>query len=231
METKIFYAVLILGCLSLFFRWLIKEPKETKKKRIHQEIREWLDTLLMAVILAFFIMTFIIQAFKIPSSSMYKTLQIKDHLFVVKFIYGTKIPFTDKHIWPIREPQRRDIIVFKYPLEPKKDFIKRCIGLPGETIEIKDKVVYINGGKQDEPYTIYTDPYSVYPKDAPYLTEQQRNRDNFGPLKIPEKHYFMMGDNRDRSLDSRFWGPLNRKYIKGKALFVYWPPKRIKIIK
>ncbi|MBN2406415.1 MAG: signal peptidase I [Elusimicrobia bacterium] len=193
-------------------------------------MKEWMNAGLWAVVIALFVMSFIIQAFKIPSGSMENTLLIGDHLFVNKFIYGIRVPFRkDKRLLVIKKPQRGDIIVFEYPKEPSKDYIKRCIGLPGDTIEIVDKQVYVNGRLQDEPYVVHKDPLT-YP-NSQYTSESRKNRDNFGPIVVPEGEYFMMGDNRDYSSDSRFWGPLPEKYIKGEALLIYWKPTRIGLIK
>lgn len=184
---------------------------------------EYAKSIAIAVVLALIIRTFLIQAFKIPSSSMEDTLKIGDHLFVTKFIYGTKIPFTDVKIFPLTKPKRGDIIVFKYPIDTKRDFIKRCIGVLGDKIEIKDKIVYVNDKPIQENYIIHRDP-GIISKEA-------NARDNFGPVIVPEGRYFMMGDNRDNSHDSRFWGFLSDKYIKGKALIIYWPIWRIGLIK
>ncbi len=221
MEKKVFIIACVLGVLALMVRLLLKKSRHPGVRKILQEAKEWSDVVFQALLLAFLLMTFVIQAFKIPSGSMKNTLLIKDHLFVLKFIYGTRIPFTDTIICPLKAPERGEVIVFRYPLEPSKDFIKRVIGVGGDKIEIKNKKVYLNGELLHEPYVIHTDPY-IY-RSPP--------RDNFGPLIVPEGHYFVMGDNRDESADSRFWGVLSRKYIKGKALFVYWPLYRIKIIK
>ena len=145
---------------------------------------------------------------------MLETLKIGDHILVNKFIYGTKIPFTDTRILPIRKPKRLDIIVFKFPEDEKKDFIKRIIGEPGDTLEIRDKVIYINKKPLTENYTIHTD-HSLFPADL-------QPRDNLGPVIIPKESYFVMGDNRDQSLDSRFWGMVDSRKIKGKAFMIYW---------
>jgi signal peptidase I len=176
----------------------------------HQVIKEYAEALIIALILAFFIRSFVVQAFKIPSGSMLETLQIGDHLLVNKFIYGVQAPFTDFTIIPVSEPKFRDIIVFEFPEEPSKDFIKRVIGLPGDKIEIRDKAVYRNGKKLQEPYVQYTDP-NIVPK-----------RDNFGPVVVPEDKYFVLGDNRDESYDSRFWGYVKKEKIKGEAWIIYW---------
>jgi signal peptidase I len=183
----------------------------TAKKHI---IREYAESIIIAIILALIIRTFLVQAFKIPSGSMEDTLAIGDHILVNKFIYGTKIPFADKRILKIRDPRRGDVIVFEYPEDPSKDFIKRVIGTPGDVIEEKDKKVYING----QPYV---NPHEVH-KEADLIPREQNPRDNFGPVKVPENSYFVMGDNRDRSYDSRFWGFVKNSKIKGLAFIKYW---------
>lgn len=174
-------------------------------------LKEYFEALLIALILALLIRTFVLQAFKIPSGSMKDTLLIGDHLLVNKFIYGVKIPFTDLIAIPVSNPEHGDIIVFEYPEEPDKDFIKRVIGLPGDTIEIRDKEVYRNNVKLVEPYVKHTDP-NIEPG----------NRDNMAPLVVPEDNYFVMGDNRDESYDSRWWHFVRRDQIRGKAWRIYW---------
>jgi len=187
--------------------------KETavKKKSI---FREYLEAIIIAGILALFIRTFVVQAFKIPSGSMEDTLLIGDHILVNKFLYGTVIPFTDKKVLPLSEPKRGDIIVFKYPGDESKDFIKRVIGTPGDVLQVINKKVFINGKPLDETYTVY--------KDDEVLPKALQARDNFGPVKVPPGKYFMMGDNRDKSHDSRFWGFVNENKIIGKAMIIYW---------
>lgn len=230
METKLLYITIAIIVLRFISEWGLKRYKKGFLKKIFTELKEWMNAGLWAVIIALFVMSFIIQAFKIPSGSMENTLLIKDHLFVCKFIYGIRVPFyKEKRILDIKKPDRREILVFEYPREPSKDYIKRCIGLPGDTIEIKDKELYVNGKLQDEPYVMHKDP-RTYP-NAPYVPDNMKKRDNFGPITVPEGEYFVMGDNRDFSSDSRFWGPLPERYIKGKALFKYWPPSRIGLIK
>ena len=189
----------------------ISKKKSTKKK---SRVREYTEALLIAVVLALFIRTFLVQAFKIPSGSMIPTLAIGDHILVNKFIYGTKVPFTDTVFIPLKAPQRGDIIVFKYPEDEKKDFIKRVVGLPGDTLEVRNKIVYINGVPLKESYASFSDPAVIPPGAQP--------RDNVGPVIIPEESYFMMGDNRDHSLDSRYWGFVKLNKIKGKAFMIYW---------
>lgn len=180
-------------------------------------VREYTEALVLAIVMALFIRTFVVQAYKIPSGSMIPTLEIGDHILVNKFIYGIKIPFTDKFLISFGRPTRNDVIVFKYPEDESKDFIKRVIGLPGDVVEIKDKVVYINGKPLDEPYTIHRDP-SILPKEF-------QPRDNMDPIIVPQDSYFMMGDNRDQSLDSRFWGFVRLNKIKGNAFGIYWSCK------
>jgi len=182
------------------------------------------EVIIPALILALLIRTFVVQAFKIPSESMVPTLQIGDHLFVCKFSYGLKIPFIDKTILKWNSPKRGDVIVFRYPEDPKRDFIKRTIGLYGETFQVINKEIYINGTHLIEPYKIHNDFYPSATQFSP--------RDNWERSKIilPNR-VFVMGDNRDSSLDSRFWGQLDINMIKGKALFIYWPPWRMGIIK
>jgi signal peptidase I len=187
----------------------------TDQTRSRSAFREYAEAIIIAVLLALFIRTFIVQAFKIPSGSMIETLQIGDHILVNKFLYGINIPFTDLDLLPIRKPHRLDIIVFKYPADESKDFIKRVIGEPGDVIEVHDKIVYVNHQALVEPYIIHRDPMTYPPgADSP--------RDNTGPLTVPEDSYFVMGDNRDQSLDSRFWGFVKRPKIKGKAFMIYW---------
>jgi len=196
------------------------------KKSFSEIVKEYVEALVIAFILAFFIRAFIIQAFKIPSGSMIPTLQIGDHLLVNKFIYGVKLPFIDKEIIPVSKPKFGDVIVFKFPLDESKDFIKRVIGVPGDVIEIKDKWVYRNGKKLNEPYTIHTS-YSIirerFPMEKwPPKRFDPRLRDNFGPIKVPPHKYFVMGDNRDESYDSRFWGFVKENKILGRAWIIYW---------
>ncbi len=181
-----------------------------KKKRIW----EYAKAIITALILAMLIRAYIIQAFKIPSGSMTPTLLIGDHILVNKFLYGTKIPFSGKRVFMFKKPERGDIIVFKYPENPSKDFIKRVVAAEGDVIESKNKIIHVNGSKVNEPYARHTDssmrPMGIEP------------RDNFGPVIVPKNKYFVMGDNRDQSYDSRYWGYVDIKDVKGKALILYW---------
>ena len=183
----------------------------TKKK---SSLRENIEAILVAIVLALFIRTFIIQAFKIPSGSMKQTLQIGDHILVNKFIYGIKLPFLMTTIVPIKNPKRGDIVVFKFPEDPDKDFIKRVIGIAGDVVECRDKQVYINHKRLNHDYGIHT--------DSNIISGGVQPRDNFGPVVVPEKSLFVMGDNRDHSYDSRFWGFVDLKALRGKALIIYW---------
>ena len=190
--------------------------EETEKK---STLREYYEALLIAIIFVNFARIFVFQAFKIPTGSMEDNLKVGDHIIVNKFIYGP-VPQPWLKAFPLRDIQRKDIIVFRYPLQPETDYVKRVIGLPGDTLMVRDKNVYINGKKLDEPYTIHEDPV-VYPAQQA-LPEPYRSRDQYGPYTVPEEHYFAMGDNRDRSSDSRFWGTVPRSMIKGRAFMVYW---------
>jgi len=188
-----------------------------KKKSV---IRDWVESIIVAFILAMIIRTFVIQAFKIPSGSMHSTLLEGDLILVNKFIYGARIPFTDLNLPALRQPQRGDVIVFIYPDSPKKDFIKRLAGLPGETLEIKNGTVFIN----DKPLL-----------DSLFNQRYYYNRGEFGQegkkIKIPEDNFFVLGDNSASSQDSRYWGFVPRKNILGKALVIYWPLQRIRLIR
>jgi signal peptidase I len=178
------------------------------------KIRENLEALVIAIILALFIRTFVVQAFKIPSGSMQNTLLIGDYILVNKFIFGVKVPFSDVTVIPIKAPQRGDIIVFKYPEDPTKDFIKRVVAMGGDTVRIENKKVFVNGELQDHPRAIHVDP-RTFPKDF-------QPRDNYGPAVVPEGKLFVMGDNRDESNDSRFWGFVDVSAVRGKAFMIYW---------
>jgi signal peptidase I len=183
-------------------------------------LREYFESIVIAVILALFIRTFVVQAFKIPTGSMEENLLIGDHLLVNKFVFGPTETGVERTLLPVGTIKRRDIIVFKYPEEPERDFIKRVIGLPGETVEVREKKVYINGAALDEPYVHFLAPPSA-PSELHEVTSFDV-RERFGPVTVPADQYFMMGDNRDNSADSRYWGFLRRDYIKGRALVIYW---------
>ncbi len=212
------------------------QPEVHKKKSFY---KEWIEPFLIAAIVALFIRQFVVEAFKIPSGSMIPTLRIGDHLLVNKFVYGPRLPFTDTRIFSWKEPQRGDIIVFKYPENESKNFIKRVVGLPGDKIEIKNGILFINDQAvltmdkgvyrdRDEPAL---SPY--YPK--PELLQEQlgavkhqilylhdQSGYNYGPILVPKDSVFVMGDNRDNSQDSRVWGFVRMNKILGKALIIYW---------
>lgn len=195
-----------------------RSPELTGFKKFR---KEWIEPVLIALILAGIIRTFIIQPFKIPSGSMEDTLLIGDQLMAVKFLYGIKIPFTDKRIFKIRDPEPGDIIVFKYPEDPSKAFIKRCVAKGGQKVEIRDKVVYIDGKKQQLPeHAKFVDPHII--PNRLTINQNFGNRDNLQELVVPEDTFFVMGDNRDNSNDSRFWGFVPYENISGKAFILYW---------
>ncbi|MFH1136598.1 MAG: signal peptidase I [Pseudomonadota bacterium] len=177
-------------------------------------VREYAEAIILAIILALFIRTFVVQAFKIPSGSMLPTLQIGDHILVVKSIYGVRLPLVNKVLIPVSEPQRGDVIVFVYPVDPTKDFIKRVVGLPGDKVEIRGKKLFINDKPADDAHAFFDDPQFYPLMVAP--------RDDFGPVTVPEDQLFVMGDNRDHSYDSRFWGFVDMDAVRGKALLIYW---------
>lgn len=189
----------------------LKNEPIIKRKSI---VREYAESIIIAILLALVIRTYLVQAFKIPSGSMEDTLAIGDHLLVAKFIYGTKIPFVDKTMIKVRDPRRGDVIVFEYPEDPSKDFIKRVVGLPGDVVEGKDKKVFVNGKQFENPHEIH--------KEKDIIPKEMNPRDTFGPVTVPPNSYFVMGDNRDRSYDSRFWGVVTRDKIKGLAFIKYW---------
>jgi len=178
------------------------------KKKSLSWIRETVETVVIALVLAFLIRSFIVETFWIPSGSMEPTLMVGDRIMAYKIFYG------------INRVKRGDIIIFKFPLDPKKDFVKRVIGLPGDTIEIRKKEVYVNKKRLIEPYAVHSDNWDTgFP------------RDEYGPVKVPSDSLFVLGDNRDSSEDSRYWGYVPKENIIGKAFLIYWPPWRIRILK
>ena len=178
--------------------------------------REYFESIVVAVILALFIRTFVVQAFKIPTGSMEPNLLVGDHLLVNKFVFAPTASSLERMLLPMRQIRRGDVIVFKFPEDPERDFIKRVIGLPGDTVELRHRQVVVNGSPLQEPYAHYLFPVSEND------TESFDVRARYGPVTVPESHYFMMGDNRDNSQDSRYWGFLPAHYIKGRALTIYW---------
>ncbi|HKJ05728.1 MAG TPA: signal peptidase I [Geopsychrobacteraceae bacterium] len=204
--------------MAFFFKKRTEADQIGKVKK--SWYREWAEALIVAVILALIIRTFLFQAFKIPSGSMLDTLLIGDHLLVNKFIYGTHLPFSDSRFLALREPERGDVIVFEFPEDQgksyfqRRDFIKRVIGVPGDVIEVKNKRVFVNG----QPFILEEERH----KDTNTVPAVAGPRDFAGPIKVPEESYFVMGDNRDYSYDSRFWGFVHMSKIKGLAFIKYW---------
>lgn len=184
--------------------------------------REWTESIVVAVILALFIRAFIVQPFKIPTGSMIPTLKVGDRILVNKFIYGAKVPFTKTRLPKVRDPKVGDVIVFTYPLDKKKDYIKRLVGLKGQTIEIKNGNIYINGEFLDDPKII-----SQYYYDSPAYKYGQEGQ----VVEIPKDSYFVLGDNSASSSDSRVWGFVPERNVEGEAFLIFWPPNRIRLIK
>ncbi len=167
---------------------------------------------LLAIAAALFIRTFVVQAYKIPSESMYPTILVGDHVLVNKFLYGLRIPFTRVRLLALRAPARGDVIVFPYPGDPATDYIKRVVAVAGDVVEVRDKRLFLNGSAASDPWAVTSEPVSEYPQ----------GRDNYGPCTVPPGTVFVMGDNRDNSRDSRFWGPVAIADVKGRAMFIYW---------
>ncbi len=191
------------------------------KRKRRSELREWIKTILVAGTVVILFRGMVAQAYQIPSGSMENTLLVGDYIYINKMLYGSEIDLGFQghrffyHRFPaFREPRPGDIIVFRYPGDQRKDFIKRCVAVAGQTIEIRSKTLYVDGKKRDEPFTVHGDPR--------VFSAEQSPRDNFGPFVVPQGAVFMMGDNRDNSLDSRFWGPLPMSLIRGKAIFRYF---------
>jgi signal peptidase I len=183
--------------------------------------REYLESIVVAVILALFIRTWAFQAFKIPTGSMETNLLIGDHLVVNKLVYSPSFGPLEDLLLAKRPIRRGHVVVFKFPEDPQRDFIKRVIGLPGETVALRDKVVLIDGKPIEEPYVHFLEP-PLHPGDPEYGFRVEGLRDNWGPKRVPEGQLLVLGDNRDNSRDSRFWGFLPVDQVKGRALLVYW---------
>ena len=196
-------------------------PRVPNTRRKQSLTREYYEAILVAVIFALFVRTFVVQAFQVPTGSMEQTVLVGDHMLVNKFIYAPHGNSVLERLLPYRSPRHGDVFVFKFPENPDRDFIKRVVGLPGDRVEEKDKAVIVNGEPFPTEHTYHTDKEHVYAADDS-LAEMFRKRDNFGPITIPQDAFWAMGDNRDNSYDSRFWGPVPRDNIKGRALLVYW---------
>jgi signal peptidase I len=179
-------------------------------------VREYAEAFIIAFVIALFIRTFLVQAFKIPSSSMEPTLLVGDHILVSKFIYGIRIPYVGKKFLTFHKPKRGDVIVFIYPEDPKKDFIKRVIATGGEEVRIEDREIFINGKPIEDPWGVYRD------RNGPFVPSYLRPRDNYGPKVVPTHSLFVLGDNRDNSQDSRYWGFVDLSAVKGKAFIIYF---------
>jgi signal peptidase I len=187
-----------------------------RKDPAHAGTVETIDSLWVAMVVALSLKALLIQPFTIPSGSMEDTLLIGDYILVKKYEYGYSLLNKTPRFLQFKKPERRDILVFVFPGDHSKDFIKRCIGIPGDVIQMKDKVLFVNGVKQEEPYVKHSFPQILSKEDDGGI------RDNFGPVTVEAGHYFMMGDNRDNSMDSRYWGQLDEILIKGKAWRIYW---------
>ena len=256
--NKFILGELIVIGISIYGYISAGKADSAKQEKIIKSNLDWSNTVYFAGFVASIVMFFFIQAFKIPSASMRYTLVEGDHLFVNKAVYGFRVPFTNLRFGQFKDIKRGDIIIFQFPAKDRaqvncgdqtqygRDFVKRVIGLPGETVEIKNGRPWINGKE------LPAQEYAVY-EDLPRITEELNDdpalyqeiwqdhlldnylglelRDSFGPVMVPEGTYFVMGDNRDNSCDSRFWGPVPRENIKGKAWFIYWPLNKISLIK
>ena len=206
--------------------------KRNRKKK-KSAIEDWTESLIVAIVLAAIVKAFLIQTYMVPTGSMEKTILVGDFLFGNRLSYGIKVPFKNKFIVQWKKPERGQIVIFKYPYANKL-FVKRCVGLGGDTIQVINKILYVNHKKMIEPYVQHIDPVTYPPLDIDSSLIQQywenkeflytglSVRDNFGPVVVPKGCYFMMGDNRDNSDDSRFWGPLKNKYVVGTPLFIYF---------
>ena len=186
---------------------------ETKHRK-KSPLREYTEAIIVAALLALFIRAFVVQAFKIPSGSMKSTLLVGDHILVNKFVYGIRLPIWNTELVHLSNPKRGDIIVFQYPVDPSKDFIKRVVGIPGDTVRIQNKKVFVNDQPLEEPYAIHS--------DNRILPASISTRDNMAPITVPPGHLFVMGDNRDESHDSRFWKFVSFNDLRGKAFIIYW---------
>lgn len=190
--------------------------EEQQNKHWTRSALRYLRLLLVAIVLALVIKVSLLEAYRIPSESMRNTLQVGDFLLANKFVYGSEVPLTGLHLPSLREPRVGDVIVFHHPDDSDKIFIKRIVAVGGQTVTIENKQVFVDGiALIEERYVVHTDPY-VFPRDP------MQPRDNFGPMRVPPSHYFVMGDNRDNSSDSRYWGTVSRDLIVGQAFLIHW---------
>jgi len=187
------------------------------RKSVFDIIWENVKSLLIAVVLAIIIKTSIVEAYKIPSASMEDTLLIGDFLIANKFIYGARLPLVNWRLPAIQDPEAGDVVIFKWPGDMSTNYIKRCVAVGGQTVEVRDKILYVDGKVFPNPK------YSKFSAtNMPRPSPNQNTRDNYGPYVVPKDYYFMMGDNRDNSYDSRFWGPVHKSLILGEAMFIHW---------
>ncbi|HEY5039537.1 MAG TPA: signal peptidase I [bacterium] len=214
LNTVLYILAGILTLVEIVIRWI---TPGFRRNPAFAETVETIDSLWVAMVVALSLKAVLLQPFTIPSGSMEDTLLVGDYIIVKKYEYGYSIWNSTPRFLQFKKPQRHDIMVFVYPADHSKDFIKRCIGIPGDVIDYKNKVLFVNGQKQDESYVKHISP-DVFPR-GDYFNGP---RDNFGPVTVETGHYFMMGDNRDNSLDSRYWGQVDEKLLKGKAWFIYW---------
>ncbi len=202
-----------------------KRPTPAKPPEASQQEFVWenLKIILIALTMAFVIKSSIVEAYKIPSASMEDTLLVGDFLLANKFIYGARLPIVDWQVPAIRDPEQGDVFIFRYPRDPRVNYIKRCVATPGQTVQVIDKVLYVDGEVFKDPEGAkYTQPF-VKPNLHPNANGADWGQpDNFGPYKVPPGQYFAMGDNRDNSSDSRFWGTVPRENVLGKAMMIHW---------
>ena len=210
----------------------LREAERSAPGALVSTLWDWTRSILVAFVLFLVIRTFVVEAFKIPTSSMENTLLVGDFLLVNKAVYGAEIPGTDLHLPAFDQPDRGDVVVFNPPHEPGKNYVKRLVGMPGDTLEMRDKTVMVNGRPLQEPYARYIDRQgdAVHPDmswQSNHLIagpgkEYHPTRDNWGPIVVPDHAFFVLGDNRDNSEDSRYWGFVPRESIRGRPWFVYY---------
>jgi signal peptidase I len=196
-------------------------------------LRDWAQSFAIAIVLFLVLRAFFVEGYRIPSGSMERTLLVGDFLLVNKLAYGAEVPFSARHLPPLEIPRRRDIIVFRWPVDHRTNFIKRVVGLPGDTLTMRDGLLFVNGVRQVEPYVVRSD--TADPADEEFEWQRRYlvpgvasedaehpSRNNWGPLVVPQQSYFVLGDNRDNSSDSRYWGFVPAALIEGRPIFVYY---------